>query len=304
VTHRDAFFYATGIGFLTLAKIKNVLRGYSTPKPFDLSETDRAIDYDMRVVEEWLGHLKSYTRNEAFLTGRNVLELGPGSDLGIGLMLLARGAASYNACDVNDLATKVPAGFYDALFARLERTVSAIDIESLRRELGTTRAAPQKRLNYVVRKDFDLIGAFGAATIDLVFSQAAFEHFDDIDTTVAKLSAVCRPGAVIVAEIDLQTHSRWIRDKDPNNIYRYGDGLYNAFWFRGIPNRVRPYRYQQAFERNGWSNVTIAPLTTRGDHASAASGMSRAFVDGINQMDCLSVVLCATRAAADRGTDS
>ena len=296
MTHRDAFFYVTGIGFLTLAKIKNVLRGYSTPKPFDLSETDRAIDYDVRVVEEWLAHLKRYTRDDAFLTGRNVLELGPGSDLGIGLVLLARGAARYNACDVNDLATKVPGGFYDALFDRLERTASGVDVQALRRELRTTGTGAQQRLNYVVRPDFDLIRAFGAATIDLVFSQAAFEHFDDIDATVAKLTAVCRPGAVIVAEIDLQTHSRWIRDKDPNNIYRYRDGLYNAFWFRGIPNRVRPYRYKQAFERNGWSNVTITPLTTRGDHASAASGMSRPYVDGVNQMDCLSVVLCATRS--------
>jgi SAM-dependent methyltransferase len=304
VTHRDAFFYVTGIGFLTLAKIKNVLRGYSTPKPFDLNQTDRAIDYDVRVVEEWLAHLKRYTREDAFLTGRNVLELGPGSDLGIGLVLLARGAASYNACDVNDLAAKVPGGFYNALFARLERSGSGVDVEALRRALHAPGGTAPKRLNYVVRKDFDLVRAFGEATIDLVFSQAAFEHFDDIETTVAKLSAVCRPGAVIVAEIDLQTHSRWIRDKDPNNIYRYRDGFYNAFWFRGIPNRVRPYRYKQAFERNGWSNVTIAPLTTRGDHASAASGMSRSFVDGVNQMDCLSVVLCATRSAAERGADS
>ena len=73
------------------------------------------------------------------------------------------------------------------------------------------------------------------------------------------------------------THSRWIRDKDPNNVYRYHERIYRLFDFRGIPNRVRPYRYRRAFERNGWSNVTTTPRLTCGDHRTGASGMSSAF---------------------------
>jgi hypothetical protein len=63
-----------------------------------------------------------------------------------------------------------------------------------------------------------------------------------------------------VAEIDLKTHSRWIRDHDPNNIYRYSNAIYRALWFRGIPNRVRPYEYRAIFEAHGWTNVRITPL--------------------------------------------
>ena len=73
------------------------------PKPFQLSDTERCIAYDLKVVDEWLSHLKTYTGKDGGLRDKHVLELGPGSDLGVGVYLLAKGAAGYNACDVNDL---------------------------------------------------------------------------------------------------------------------------------------------------------------------------------------------------------
>jgi SAM-dependent methyltransferase len=295
VTIRNVFYYFAGLAFLAMAKTKNVLRGYSTPKPFDVRDTDRAINYDFQVVDDWLAHLRQYGGREPSLVGKNILELGPGSDLGIGLLLLARGARRYNACDVNDLAKKVPDEFYEAFLARVERTETNSDRAQLRKALIAARGGGADAINYVVRDDFDLVKAFGAESIDLVFSQAAFEHFDDIDATVAQLTAVCKPGAVIVAEIDLMTHSRWIRDKDPNNIYRYHERIYRLFDFRGIPNRVRPYRYRRAFERNGWSNVITIPRMTCGDHPTGASGMSRVFRDDVNEMGNLTLVLCATK---------
>lgn len=70
---RNIFFYITGIGFLALAKAKNILQGYSSPKPFDISETARCIDYDISVVDHWLAHLQKYTDIANPLTGKNVL---------------------------------------------------------------------------------------------------------------------------------------------------------------------------------------------------------------------------------------
>jgi hypothetical protein len=131
-----------------------------------------------------------------------------------------------------------------------------------------------------------------------VFSQAAFEHFDDVERTVEQLSVVCRPGAQIVAEIDLKTHSRWVRDHDPNSIYRYSDSLYRALWFRGIPNRVRPYEYREIFEAHGWSNVVITPLERISDPRKLGS-VSRRFRDPRNELDLLSIVFCATKGAAN-----
>ena len=297
---RNVFAYAAGVGFLMLAKAKNMLHGYSTPKTFQLAETDRCVAYDLKVVDEWLRYLTAYSAEGADLRGKNVLELGPGSDLGVGLYLLAKGAAAYHACDVNDLSQHAPGSFYASLIDRIGAADASVDTASLQSQIELARIGSASKLHCVVRKDFDLVAAFGSNTMDLVFSQAAFEHFDDVRRTVQQLSAVCKPGAIIVAEIDLKTHSRWIRDKDPNNIYRYSDAVYGAFWFRGMPNRMRPYQYRDLFEQHGWSEVSIIPI----EQANGFDGefpVHRQFQHSRNQMSYLSIVLCARKTSVSAG---
>jgi hypothetical protein len=284
------------MGFLALAKAKNALQGYSAPKPFSLSDTDRCVGYDLRVVDEWLGYLAAYQGSEPNLSGKTVLELGPGSDLGIGVYLLARGAAAYCACDIHDLALRAPASFYTALLNRINARVPAADMSLLDSQVQRARTGTASRLRLVVREDFDLTAAFGADSIDLVLSQAAFEHFDDVERTVAGLSVICKSGAMIAAVIDLKTHSRWIRDKDPNNIYRYSDRLYGKFRYRGIPNRMRPYQYKEIFERHGWINTAVTALEMIPDRLREGRSVNARFKDERSQLECLSVVLCATKA--------
>lgn len=229
---RDAFFFLAGIGFLALAKAKHVRQGYQTPKPFDLSDTDRGVDYDVGVVNSWLQDVDVY--------GQRVLEIGPGSDLGVGLYLLTKGAASYVGFDKHPLAQTVPNQFYERF-----------------RDLHGTELPPQPNLSYVVREDFDLSLAMQPGTIDLVLSNAAFEHVDDVPLLAGRLKTVVRQGGQICARIDLQTHSRWIREKDPGNIYRYPRWFYRLFYFPGQPNRVRPQEYGNAFAAAGWEDVDV-----------------------------------------------
>ena len=299
---QNSFFYVVGIAFLMLAKAKNFMKGYSSPKTFDITETDRCIEYDMRIVDAWLLHLQRYTNSPHSLAGKTVLELGPGSDLGVGIYLLSKGCGAYHACDVNELMRNTPDSFYHNLFEKLRGMHSQADVDIWQRQWAEVKAGNPSRLNYAVSPDFDIVSAVGKETIDLVFSQAAFEHFDDMDAVVSKLSVVCKPHAILVVEIDLKTHSRWIRDQDPNNIYRYPTAVYDAFWFRGIPNRLRPFQYKEMLERHGWTDISILPVTKWKDHASACAGMQSTYADEKNQMDYLSIVVCA-RKGCHAGTD-
>ncbi|MEO1620280.1 MAG: methyltransferase domain-containing protein [Cyanobacteria bacterium J06632_3] len=272
-----------------------MLQGYSSPKPFDMSEIDRCVEYDINVVDEWVSFLHRYTQNQDALKGKTVLELGPGSDLGAGLYLLSKGCYQYNACDVNSLVTSSPNEFYQKLFDRLKTIDSQTDTHFLQAQLDAVKAGKSSRLNYVVRDDFDIVAAFGKETVDIVFSQAAFEHFDDIDATVAQLSAVCKADATLVIEVDLKTHSRWITAKDPNNIYRYSDTIYNLFKFRGIPNRMRPYQYIDALKRCGWKDIELHGISQQSESHDSYSGMNQRFQDSKNQMEYLSIIICARR---------
>lgn len=224
----NAIYWFLGVLFLALAKAKHAVHGYTTPKPF--SDIQRCITYDASIAENWVEELRGFGES---VRGKRVLELGPGSDLGTGLCLLSHGAASYTAFDRHDLAADVPPEIYTGLNTLMGSSFSPSD------------------LNYIARRDFNM--EVLPQVFDLVVSNAAFEHFDDIERTARQLSKVVTPGAVLCAFIDLQTHSRWIREADPNNIYRYPRWLYRLFYFPGQPNRVRPHEYRQAFERCGWT---------------------------------------------------
>ena len=79
-----AAWFAAGLGFLALAKARHLLSGYTRPKPFGLDQTDRCIDYAVGLGAMYVAGLR---RRGVELAGREVLELGPGSDLGVGLHL-------------------------------------------------------------------------------------------------------------------------------------------------------------------------------------------------------------------------
>ena len=295
---KNLLYYWTGLAVLVLNKIRHTLQGYTTPRTFPIEQIQRAIDYDFSVVDHWLEIYREYTGQSSDLKGKTILELGPGADLGIGLTTLWKGARKYNSLDVHNLVESVPDQFYESLFQAMDnrQEQGAVTITELRNQLNLTRAGKNEKLNYVCRSDFD-IRAFKNEGVDLVFSQAAFEHFDDIDRAFAQLSETVKSGAVLVAEIDLNTHTRWLRDVDPLNIYRYCDTTYKLFKFRGSPNRLRPNQYKSTLEKYGWDDVRILPLTkVNNGYLSKVKGkLNPRFREPDSQIEFVSVMLCASK---------
>lgn len=293
----NGFYYAAGLMFLMLAKSKSRLAGYTDPKPFPIGQMDRCADYDIGIVERWLRELERYSGIAGSIVGKSVLEIGPGSDLGVGLSLLARGAQSYSAIDKFDLAASVPAEFYELLFGRLSRSQPPPKVEELRAALATATRDRSGPLCYLVRPDFDIAAVVPERSIDIVFSNAAFEHVENVERMMAQLSRVVKAGGMIVAEVDLRTHSRWIRDKDPNNIYRYSEWIYDRFQYAGRPNRIRPGQYRQYLQSNGWVAIEMNPASQLAPTLSHRNAhLATKFRGAENQMDYLTVTLCATKA--------
>ncbi|MFH1563365.1 MAG: hypothetical protein ABIF11_08130 [Nitrospirota bacterium] len=260
-----------------------------------MTEVKKAIEYDFNIVNHWIKVLDEYSGSKSSLKGKTILELGPGADLGIGIIILMKEAKKYNALDINNLVEAVPEQFYEELF-RYIKTIKdkKIDIDYLRSQLKLTQVRENDKLNYWVSKDFD-ISIFAEEDIDLVFSQAAFEHFDNIEKTISQLKFL-KSGTILIAEVDLKTHTMWIRDLDPLNIYRYSDFIYNLFKFSGSPNRVRPFEYKEIFEKCGWTNIKIMPLTKLEEgYLQVNKSLNKRFQDKINQMDFLSIMICATK---------
>ncbi|WID94959.1 methyltransferase domain-containing protein [Bosea vestrisii] len=262
-----------GLGFLGLAWGKNKLHGYTTPNRVEKSDEEGKVAYLIDIFAS----LRRFLPPHVDLRGRDVLELSPGASRGNGVLFLALGARSYHAIDVFDLADGEDSAVYDKLLDRfLEGREADRD-----RARTIARTPDAREFGYAVGRDFDIPRLAQGRSFDLIVSCAAFEHYDNPAQAIAGLTQVARPGCDSVHIIDLQTHSRWIRERDPNNIYRYPETIYRLFRFPGQPNRQRPADYVRSFEAEGWSDIRFVPSRTIGSTLREASlrGLAAPFAD-------------------------
>ena len=133
-----------------------------------------------------------------------------------------------------------------------------LQIDRLRQIIANQFGESDGPLAYRCLPSFDL-SILPEKSIDLLFSHSTLEHLDCVRQSLEQLTRVAAPGCILVAQIDLQTHTRWIRDVDPLNIYRYQPGLYKALSFSGSPNRLRPPDYAVILESTGWTNPHLYP---------------------------------------------
>jgi len=290
-------YYLIGGLIIILNYIRHKLFGYKTPRPFSIDQIDRAVDYDFNVIENWVSFLNKYSNKSVSLRGKTVLELGVGPDLGTGPILLAKGVEKYTAVDVFDLANTTPVKFYKKLFDRLEIIYPDCDIENIKEQLNKCYKREDSNLKYIVDKNFEISKI--RDKFDIVFSQAAFEHFTDAERVIAELSSIVKDGGVLITEIDLQTHTRWIHDRDPLNVYRYNNLFWNLFRFKGSLNRTRAFEYKGLLEKNNWVDIKIEPLTILDDKylEKVRPTLNKKFRQmDFSEIKMLSIMLMATKS--------
>ncbi|KXG84979.1 class I SAM-dependent methyltransferase [Agrobacterium bohemicum] len=285
VLFRNLLFTLTGGLILIGVWAKHRLMGYRKPNTVSVEDRDARIAYVHDVVESWLRFLPA----NVSVRGRAVLELGPGSSLATGALLLAHGAKTYTAVDAFGLATDETADFRRDAISRFNGDLRQEDIKIAHAALHG--ASPN--FQYHVDAGFNIPAMCLGQTFDLILSCAAFEHFDAIETTIEGLTKVAQSGCISLHIIDLQTHTNVIRERDPNNIYRFSAWFYSLLSFPGQPNRKRPIDYVRAFERNGWVDVqVIAAKSISGDQRKTLmSGLAKQFSTPEMDMEMLDAVI-------------
>lgn len=267
---RNAVLHMTGLAMGTANTLRHRFQGYVDPRPFSPTDVRRTIKHAIEVVDRLENHGNIDWR------GQRVLELGPGSDLSTGAIILSRGAARYHAIDRFDNRGQADPSLYATLAAALNSPVQ------------------EERLEFTQAKFPALVDVSGA--YDLIVSNATLEHIEQIPDVFRSLCRIAAPGARMVHHIDGQTHMRWIKDIDPLNILRYSDFTYNRLlMFPGAPNRLRADDYVQAARSTGWS-----PVNVRGDVAADPGYLEQARFAGRYQegdLSLLTFTLIATLAA-------
>lgn len=192
----------------------------------------------------WMRHLGKAAEHGLSTDPRVVAELGPGASLGVGLAALLCGAERYYAFDVvchtdvvrnrtvfEDLvslfeahapipdATEMPLiwpplasyGFPSGVLTpeRLAGHLAPERLERIRRSLDDV-AAPDSMIQY--RAPWTDSGLIEDNAVDLVLSQAVFEHIDDLEGAYRTMRRWLRPGGLASHTIDFRSHEssrRW-----------------------------------------------------------------------------------------------
>jgi hypothetical protein len=170
---------------------------------------------------------------------------------------------------------------------RLERLLEAV---------RALHAGEDGMLRYRVLDGFNL-KKLDLGDFDLVVSHSALEHVARIPKAFERLSEKVSDRAHFVAEIDLQTHTRWLRDNDPLNQYRYHPNTWRTFGFSGIPNRTRPDTYFESLERHGWCDLRVYPKRVLPmEYVRSVEGsLDPKFRGDPEHLSWLSIVVCASR---------
>jgi SAM-dependent methyltransferase len=274
---REVALFGLGLGMGVANTVRHRARGYVSPRPFSASDVQRTIAHAIGVVDRLeAGGAISWH-------GKRVLEVGPGSDLATGAVMIHRGASSYSAVDLFDNRGQADPRLYS----------------ELSRVLGT--AVDPTVLGFC-QTDFPGLPKLQGEW-DLIVSNATLEHIDEVPALFRRLAQLAGPGARMVHHVDAQTHMRWIKEIDPWNILRYPSAVYDRLLrFPGAPNRLLATDYVRAAQSAGWTDATVqGDLLADEDYVSRAT-LARPFRSAGPDLRFLTFTLVATRED-DRAPD-
>jgi SAM-dependent methyltransferase len=267
----NAVLYATGLVLGAANTVRHRRQGYVNPRPFDPADVDRTLDHAFEVVATW------QNAGATSFAGKRVLEIGPGSDMTTGAIMLARGAASYRAVDLFDNRNQAAPGLYRRLEERLGVPVDDDALAFTRTEFPDLP---------------DLDG-----TYDVVVSNACLEHVADPARLLTRLARAAAPGTVMAHLVDAKAHMRWFRDHDPLNHLRYPTAVYDHLLeFPGAPNRWLAEDYVAAAAAAGW-DARIVPAETADPGYLRGICLARPFRSRSDLSNLVFLLACRRRSA-------
>ncbi|WP_460815062.1 methyltransferase domain-containing protein [Luteimonas pelagia] len=206
--------------------------------------------YFVRCFDEYMARLEVPPgRAEAFLSGKTVLEYGPGDVLGVALLMYAHGAASVRCVDRFPLerASATNLAVYRSLLERLEPAQRERGSAAFNRHGEPASAFRPDAIRYDVTRD-GLAGAREA--YDLVVSRAVLEHVDRLEQTIADIAGAMRRDAVAIHKVDLKSHG--MDRYHPFDFLTWPEPAYRLMnSHKGNPNRWRVDKYRDLVSRHG-----------------------------------------------------
>lgn len=219
-------------------------------------EINDAIDYTLRNVEYLIGFLPN--KDIEYLKNKRLLEIGPGQDFGLALILADFGLNEIVLIDpyLIEWREKYHPLYYEALLQEVQEKYPSIEFSSLKEVIRNQshNAFKLRCYNSGIEKTYEIEDS----TIDISISNACFEHFVYPELAVKELARITKKGGIGFHQIDLRDHRNY---EKPLDFLTFPDKLFFKIMKMTdarCGNRLRYNEYNEIFEEAGFS-VTFKP---------------------------------------------
>lgn len=174
------------------------------------------------------------TANQLPIRGANLVEIGVGHSLGVAATLLALGADSVTAIDIEAYANPEDVDQFLPIFQQ-GKTVGLLDAQT-----QVSLPKIKQGLHYSIVEP-EGGWTLESNSIDLVYSYFSGEHWRSVESVLAETHRVLKPGGLSIHAIDLRDHYH-----------------FNGNWLQFL--YYEPWLWEQmSSQRGGWSNRLLSP---------------------------------------------
>jgi SAM-dependent methyltransferase len=215
-------------------------------------------------LEEFKDYLRDSGLTEEDFRGKNILELGPGENLGVALLFLNAGAHSVTCVD--RFSSLHSSEKQLATYAALEKKIGLPLLgRFVEEDSQGVHFSPQIR--YLKNVAGEHLGDHvSPSSIDIVISRAVLEHVYDVATVLNSMDATLKPGGTMIHEIDFRDHGMFSSyGLHPLTFMTFRGMLWKRMSDQnGSPNRKLLGYFRSHLERLGYTGTYQQILTVGG----------------------------------------
>ena len=252
---------------MSALKIKSGIYNFylgSTHKDFSVQQS---LSYINGVFDDYLKYLQIDSQE---IRNKNILEIGPGDNLGVALKFIANGAKKVVCLDRVYSARnhRQQYNIYSALRNELD-TIMKSDFDSALLLKDGRLFFNDDKIKYIYGFDISDAGSLlKDEKFDFIVSRAVLEHVYNIDTAFSMMNKLLKKDGYVAHKVDLRDHEMFSLDgfnplaflTIPNPIWRH------MTKHSGKPNRKRFDYYKKKLEEMSLtSKIWITHLITQKD---------------------------------------
>ncbi len=249
--------YLINLYWFSFWAYKSEMNNQSIANPSE-RDIDEAIKFALNNVGYIIGFLPN--ENPKFLDGKIILEVGPGQDFGVPLVLMGFGVKKAILIDKffckweEDFHPK----YYRQLLEKAEQKYHGIDFKDLR-DVIKSNSHISERLE-LLKVGLENVDTIPNESVDITFSNACFEHLADSQAAVKELGRITKSGGLGFHQIDFRDHRNY--DK-PLEFLTMSDWVFRRALVLSKAchgNRLRSTEFAQFFRESGFEYKFLADL--------------------------------------------